>query len=71
MSILEASHSISNDLVKFGSVNMGTLVNLSFKVSKTLACSWLYLNTTSFFTISLRGATIVLKSFTIFFIETT
>jgi len=62
MPMLEASHSISNILVKLGSVKMGALVHLSFKVSKAFACYWLHLNTTSFFTISLRGATIVLKS---------
>jgi len=36
----EASHSISNVLVKIGSAKMGALVNLSFKVSKALTCSW-------------------------------
>ena len=64
MPILEASHSISSDLVKFGSVKMDVLVNFSFKVSKTFACSCPHLNITSLFTISLRGTTIVLKFFT-------
>jgi len=39
MPMLEASHSISNVLVKLGSAKMGALVNLSFKVSKTFSCS--------------------------------
>jgi len=60
MFMLEASHSISNVLVKLGSAKMGALVNLSFKVSKAFSCSWPYLNTTSFFTMALGGATMVL-----------
>jgi len=64
MLILKASHSISNDLVKLGNLKMGALVNLSFNVSKALTCFWPHLNATYFFTISLRGATIVLKYFT-------
>ena len=57
-------------LSKSGSVKLGALVNLSYKVSKYFSCSWPHLNTTSFFTISFRGATMVLKSFTKPFIET-
>ena len=64
MPMLEASHSISKVLVKLGSDKMGALVNLSFNVSKAFACSWPHLNTTSFFTISLKGETIVLNSLT-------
>jgi len=36
MPILEASHLISNDLGKLGSVKIGVLVNISFKPSKAL-----------------------------------
>ena len=64
MPMLEASHTTSNVLVKLGSAKMGALVHLSFKVSKAFSYSWPHLNTTSFFTMALRGAAMVLKSFT-------
>ena len=38
MPILEASHSISNVLVKLGRAKMGALVNFSFKISKAFCC---------------------------------
>ena len=61
MPILEASHFISNVLVKLGRAKMGALVNFSFKTSKVFCCFSPYLKTTSFFTISLKGAEIVPK----------
>ena len=64
MPMLEALHSISNVLIKLGSAKMGVFVNLSFKVSKVISCCLPYLNITSFFTIKLRGVTMILKSFT-------
>ena len=64
MPTFEVSHYISNVLVNLGRAKMGALVNFSFKMSKAFCCSSPHLKTASFFTMSLRGAAIVPKSFT-------
>jgi hypothetical protein len=62
--IPDASHSTSKALLKSDKAKTGAEHSLSFNKLKALFCSSFHLNPTDFFTISVKGAAIVLKSFT-------
>jgi len=62
--IPDASHSTSKALVKYGKANTGADQSLSFNKLKALSCSSFHLKPTEFFAISIKGITMVLKSFT-------
>jgi hypothetical protein len=61
--IPDASHSTLKDLIKSGKAKTGAKQSLSFNNLKALSCSSFHLNPTDFFTISVKGAAIVIKSF--------
>ena len=62
--IPDASHSTSKALVKSGKDKTGAEQSLSFNKLKAFSCSSFHLNPIDFLTISVKGAAIVLKSFT-------
>ena len=62
--IPDASHSTSKALVKSGKAKKGVEQSLSFNKLKALSCSSFHLNPIDLFTISVKGAAIVPKSFT-------
>jgi len=62
--IPDASYSTSKALVKSGKAKTNAEQSLYFNKLKVLSCSSFYLNPTDFFRILVKGAAIVLKSFT-------
>jgi len=65
ISIPEASNSISKVFVKLGKASNEAEISFSFNKLKDFSCSFSHLKPIVFFTISINGEVIVLKSLTI------